>query len=186
MEHAASPQHDFQPARGTVIAGPPIRDHPHRALARGFATPHPSSRSFCYADGSPAFWVIDTAWAMPFRATVEDVAVYAADRQAKGFNAVMLMTVQPDMHARGPVGRNIDEGFEVGFHDLSRGRLTRSTSTTSSTSTRSSNLDQLRHHARPAARVPRFRLKDLCAGPVVPAADYAATAGISWRVMDGR
>jgi hypothetical protein len=102
-----------------------MQDHPHRAVARGFATAHPSGRSFCYADGSPAFWVFDTAWAMPFRATVEDVAVYAADRQAKGFNAVLLMSVQPDMNARGPVGRNVDEGFEIGFHDLPEGRLTK-------------------------------------------------------------
>jgi Protein of unknown function (DUF4038)/Domain of unknown function (DUF5060) len=123
--HTARPDHDFQPAHGVVVAGPPIQDHPHRAVARGFATAHPSGRSFCYADGSPAFWVIDTAWAMPFRATVEDVAVYAADRQAKGFNAVLLMTVQPDMNARGPVGRNVDEGFEVGFDDLPEGRLTK-------------------------------------------------------------
>ena len=84
----------------------------------GLSRAHPSGRSFCYADGSPAFWVFDTAWAMPFRATVDDVAAYAADRQAKGFNAVLLMSVQPDMNARGPVGRNVDEGFEIGFHDL--------------------------------------------------------------------
>ena len=31
--------------------------------------------------------------------------VYAADRQAKGFNAVLLMTVQPDMRAVGPRDR---------------------------------------------------------------------------------
>ena len=74
--HTARPHHDFKPAHGTLIAGPPIQDHPHRAVARGFATAHPSGRSFCYADGSPAFWVFDTAWAM-FRATVEDVVVYS-------------------------------------------------------------------------------------------------------------
>src|SRR5215208_3288776 len=103
-----------------LLAAPcsPVQDHPHRALTRGFTTAHRSGRSFCYADGSPAFWVFDTAWAMPFRATLDDVAVYAADRQAKGFNAALLMSVQPDMKARGPVGRNIDEGFEIGFHDL--------------------------------------------------------------------
>jgi hypothetical protein len=173
--HAASPQHDFQPARGTVLAGPPIRDHPHRALARGFATPHLSNRSFCYADGSPAFWVIDTAWAMPFRATVEDVAAYAADRQAKGFNAVMLMTVQPDMHARGPVGRNIDEGFEVGFHDLSSGRLTKI------------NIDYFRYFDKITEVLINYGITPVLqpvfhgfgwkgldvAGPVVPPADYA-------------
>ena len=67
--HAARPDHDFKPAHGTLTAGPPIQDHPHRAVARGFVTAHPSGRSFCYADGSPAFWVFDTAWAMPFRAS---------------------------------------------------------------------------------------------------------------------
>jgi Domain of unknown function (DUF5060)/Protein of unknown function (DUF4038) len=95
--HTATPDHDFQPAQGIVVAGPPIHDHPHRAIARGFPTAHPSGRSFCYADGSPAFWVIDTAWAMPFRARVSDVETYARDRQTKGFNGVFLMTVQPDM-----------------------------------------------------------------------------------------
>ena len=57
------------------------------------------------------------------RARVSDVETYASDRQAKGFNAVFLMSVQPDMNARGPVGRNLDEGFEIGFHDLAEGRL---------------------------------------------------------------
>jgi hypothetical protein len=108
-----------------LIARPPAQDHLHRAVLRGFVTANPSGRSFCYADGSPAFFVFDTAWAMPFRATVDDVEEYAADRAAKGFNAVFLMTVQPDMKARGPVGRNIDEGFEIGFHDLAKGRLTK-------------------------------------------------------------
>jgi hypothetical protein len=113
----------LSPAAGRLAAGPPLSRPPHRALTRGFVTAH--RRGFRHADGSPAFFVIDTAWAMPWRATVDDVAFYAADRRAKGFNAVLLMTVMPDMNARGPVGRNVDEGFEVGFHDLPRGRLTR-------------------------------------------------------------
>ena len=119
------PDHHFTPASGTLIATPSGQDHPHRALSRGLVRAHPSGRSFGYADGSPAFFVMDTAWAMPFRAEVSDVETYASDRQAKGFNAVLLMTVQPDMHARGPVGRNVDEGFEIGFHDLAEGRLTK-------------------------------------------------------------
>ena len=121
--HTERLDHDFTPASGTLIASPPVQDHPHRALSRGFVRAHPAGRSFTYADGSPAFFVIDTAWAMPFRARVSDVDIYAADRQAKGFNAVLLMTVQPDMNARGPVGRNVDEGFEIGFDDLAEGQL---------------------------------------------------------------
>jgi Protein of unknown function (DUF4038)/Domain of unknown function (DUF5060) len=112
-------------AGGRIAAGPPLNDHPHRALTRGLITADPRGRSFRYADGSPVFFVWDTAWAMPWRATLDDVTTYAADRQAKGFNAVLLMSVQPDMRATGPTGRNVDEGFEVAFHDLPDGRLTR-------------------------------------------------------------
>ncbi len=65
----------------------------------------------------------DTPWALPWRATEEQVRVYAADRQAKGFNAALLMSVQPDMHARGPRDRTADEGFDVGFEDLQDGHL---------------------------------------------------------------
>src|SRR6186997_2868360 len=64
---------EFAPASGTLPAAAPAHDHPHRALNRGFATLHESGRSFSYADGSPAFFVFDTAWAMPFRATLPDV-----------------------------------------------------------------------------------------------------------------
>jgi hypothetical protein len=45
------------------------------------------------------------------------------DRQAKGFNAVLLMSVQPDMGARGPRDRSADEGFDVGFEDLPDGHI---------------------------------------------------------------
>ncbi|MET0740316.1 MAG: DUF4038 domain-containing protein [Candidatus Nanopelagicales bacterium] len=90
----------------------------------GFWRMSPGGRSLIHADGTPALMVADTAWALPWRATAEDVGVYAADRQAKGFNAALLMTVQPDMRAIGPRDRTADEGFDVGFEDLSEGHLT--------------------------------------------------------------
>ncbi len=65
----------------------------------------------------------DTAWALPWRATVEQAEVYARDRQAKGFNAALLMTVQPDMDCKGPRSRTEDLGFDVGFEDLAEGDL---------------------------------------------------------------
>ena len=167
--------HDFPGAGGRLTAGPPLDDHPHRALTRGLISRHPRGRSFRYADGSPAFFVWDTAWAMPWRATLDDVRTYAADRQAKGFNAVLLMSLQPDMRATGPVGRNVDEGFEVAFHDLPEGRLTRM------------NVDYFRYLDRVAEILvghgitpvwqPVFHgygWKGLdTAGPVVPPAEYA-------------
>src|SRR5918998_1746088 len=112
------------PARGQLRSAP-AEPGGHSAYAHGFVTVPPEARAGRHADGTPWLVVADTAWAMPWRAVVEDVSTYAADRRSKGFNAVLLMTVQPDMRATGPRGRNLDEGFEVGFTDLPKGRLTR-------------------------------------------------------------
>jgi hypothetical protein len=83
----------------------------------------PGGRNLIHADGTPRLLCADTAWALPWRATVEQVEVYARDRSAKGFNAVLLMTVQPDMKATGPRSRTEDGGFDVGFEDLPKGTL---------------------------------------------------------------
>ena len=86
--------------------------------------------------------------------------MYAADRQAKGFNAVLLMSVQPDMNARGPVGRNVDEGFEIGFHDLPDGHLTKINVEYFQYFDKIIDvLDQPRHHPGAAAGLPRIRLE---------------------------
>jgi hypothetical protein len=102
-------------------AGVPGR--PGRCYEHGFWRMSPSGRQLVHADGTPALMVADTAWALPWRATPDQVEVYARDRQDKGFNAVLLMTVQPDMRAVGPRDRTQDEGFDVGFEDLPDGRL---------------------------------------------------------------
>jgi hypothetical protein len=65
----------------------------------------------------------DTAWALPWRATLEQAQIYAKDRQSKGFNAALVMSVQPDMDCKGPRSRTEDLGFDVGFEDLSSGSL---------------------------------------------------------------
>ncbi len=83
----------------------------------------PGKRNLLHADGRAAVLAGDTAWGLPWRATHEQCRVYAADRQAKGFNAVLLMSVQPDMDARGPRERGADEGFDVGFEDLPDGHI---------------------------------------------------------------
>jgi hypothetical protein len=96
---------------------------PNRFHRHGFWRMSPGGRSLVHADGTPAIMVADTAWALPFRASEDEVRVYAGDRSAKGFNAALLMTVQPDMLARGPRDRAADEGFGVAFEDLPDGRL---------------------------------------------------------------
>jgi hypothetical protein len=95
----------------------------HRFYRHGFWRMSPGGRNLVHADGMPALLVADTAWALPWRATVAQCEVYAKDRQQKGFNAALLMTVQPDMQASGPRSRTEDYGFEVGFEDLPTGHI---------------------------------------------------------------
>jgi hypothetical protein len=146
-----------------------------RFRRHGFWRMSPSRRSLVHADGTPAVLVADTAWALPWRASEADVALYAANRRAKGFNAALLMSVQPDMNARGPSDRAADEGFDVAFEDLPRGRLTRLDVRYFRTLDRL--LDILVDHEIVPVLQPVFQgfgWKGLdVAGTVVPPADYA-------------
>jgi hypothetical protein len=107
---------------GVIVCevGAPAANRFHR---HGFWRMSPRGRNLIHADGRAAVLAGDTAWALPWRATHDACRVYAADRQAKGFNAALLMSVQPDMGARGPRERTADEGFDVGFEDLSDGHI---------------------------------------------------------------
>ncbi|TVR48450.1 MAG: DUF4038 domain-containing protein [Puniceicoccaceae bacterium] len=107
---------------GELTAEPgPESDNPfHR---HGFWGMSPGRRNLVHADGRARLLCADTAWALPWRATEEQVRIYAADRQAKGFNAALLMTIQPDRKAKGPRSRTEDLGFDVGFEDLPGGTL---------------------------------------------------------------
>lgn len=80
-------------------------------------------RNLYHADGTPALLVADTPWALPWRATHEQCELYAQKRQRQGFNAALLMSVQPDRNARGPRSRTERDGFDVGFEDLPDGHI---------------------------------------------------------------
>lgn len=118
---ASVPDNGLHEVSGTLTVTPGTGANPfHR---HGFWRMSPGGRSLVHADGTPAILVGDTAWALPWRATEDDVRAYAADRGGKGFNAVLLMSVQPDMRAVGPRDRRADEGFGVGFEDLPTGHI---------------------------------------------------------------
>ena len=101
----------------------PAEDEENLFYRRGFWKMSKGGRNLVHADGTPCMLAGDTVWALPWRATPEQCTIYAADRQQKGYNAALLMTVQPDMDARGPRDRTKDTGFDVGFEDLERGHL---------------------------------------------------------------
>ena len=133
-----SPQYDLQPDRGTVS---PARRFEIIHIERWRAALPRRTRQIA-ASATRTGRQRSGSWIRPGRCPSEQRSKTsrdcAADRQAKGFNAVMLMTIQPDMHARGPVGRNIDEDSRLASTIFPAGDSPRSTSTTSSTSTRSS------------------------------------------------
>ncbi|MGB5437872.1 MAG: DUF4038 domain-containing protein [Maribacter sp.] len=82
-------------------------------------------RNLMHHSGKSFLMVGDTPWAIPFRATKEQVDTYAKDRQQKGFNAALMMTLQPDTKAEGPNERNVAMGFKRAFSDLSEGHLSK-------------------------------------------------------------
>jgi hypothetical protein len=108
---------------GTLAAGPAASEPSTIFTRHGFWSIPPGGRNLIHADGRPRLLCADTPWALPWRATVEQAETYARDRQAKGFNAALLMTVQPDMDCKGPRSRTEDLGFDVGFEDLPQGTL---------------------------------------------------------------
>ncbi|WP_037252824.1 apiosidase-like domain-containing protein [Rhodopirellula europaea] len=98
-------------------------DSPTDFTQHGFWSIPKGGRNLIHADGTARLLCADTAWALPWRATVDQVKTYAKDRQAKGYNAALLMTVQPDLKTKGPRSRTEAQGFDVGFEDLPNGSL---------------------------------------------------------------
>ncbi|MEM9327491.1 MAG: DUF4038 domain-containing protein [Bacteroidota bacterium] len=92
-------------------------------VTHGLLKMSPGRRSVVHHDGTSFFLVGDTPWALPWRATLEQAQIYAGDRQYKGFNAALLMSVQPDMNAEGPNARDTPQGFLRGFSDLQDGHV---------------------------------------------------------------
>ncbi|MDA8742987.1 DUF4038 domain-containing protein, partial [Rubripirellula amarantea] len=98
-------------------------DEPTVFTKHGFWKIPEGGRNLVHADGTARLMCADTAWALPWRATVDQVQTYAKDRRDKGYNAALLMTVQPDQRVTGPRSRTEDGGFDVGFEDLPEGKL---------------------------------------------------------------
>jgi hypothetical protein len=95
----------------------------NRLLQHGLLKMSDGKRNVVHADGYPFLIVGDTPWGIPFRAKTDQVKIYAGDRQQKGFNVALLMSVQPDRYAEGPESRDSVTGFDRAFEDLSSGHI---------------------------------------------------------------
>ena len=73
---------------GTVLVTPYDGDSP--LYQHGFLKVGDDHRTLTYADGTAFFWLGDTAWAAPLKATLDDWQVYCANRTANGFTVTQI------------------------------------------------------------------------------------------------
>lgn len=92
-------------------------------VSKGLLRMSPGKRNVIHADGSSFLMIGDTPWALPWRGTLESVTEYARNRQERGFNTALLMSLQPDRDVEGPRSRTEPLGFDVAFEDLPEGHI---------------------------------------------------------------
>jgi hypothetical protein len=56
----------------------------------GFITIHESQRAFTHSDGTPFFWMADTAWSIPSTVEENELDYYLLIRAQQGFNVVQM------------------------------------------------------------------------------------------------
>ena len=60
---------------------------------QGWLKASSSGRFLTYEDGSPFFWLGDTAWEMTWKSEPADMLTYMDDRQGKGFNVIQVVAL---------------------------------------------------------------------------------------------
>jgi hypothetical protein len=110
-----------EPRNGQLKAVPYTGEN--ALLRHGLLRMSEGGRNVVHADGVPFLLVGDTPWALPWRATRETATVYARNRQERGFNAALLMTICPDRDAEGPDARDTEHGFARAFSDIRDGHI---------------------------------------------------------------
>lgn len=86
---SSDPNNLLQGQDGTIEVAPYVGSDAFRT--RGWLRVSENQRHLVYADGTPFFWLSDTAWEMPAFSSHEQIAPYIADRKAKGFTLTSLV-----------------------------------------------------------------------------------------------
>lgn len=99
---------------------------PDKPWLRGKLTISANGRFLQTADGTPFFWMGDTAWRLFQRLTREEAVTYLDDRQSKGFNVVQVMIAssagEKNQYGREAfIGRNPGQPRTTPGHDPSTG-----------------------------------------------------------------
>jgi hypothetical protein len=82
----------------------------NRLYRHGTVGVAPGGHHLQHADGTPFFFLADTAWNGPMQATAEEWEHYLGDRGAKSFSAVMFLPTQYRACEGTPDGRRAYEG----------------------------------------------------------------------------
>jgi hypothetical protein len=81
-------------------------------LPRGPLRVRPGATYFERSDGTPFFWLGDTAWNGPLLASADDWETYLQDRQSKRFSVIQFVLIAPwrtaHTDAEGQVGYHVD------------------------------------------------------------------------------
>ncbi len=85
---------------GVFDVGAPCSDAPFDQ--HGLPRVARNHRSLAHADGTPWFYLSDTAWELAWKATMEEFRTYLSDRRSKGFNAVQFCAISHQLN--GPRG----------------------------------------------------------------------------------
>lgn len=97
---------------GTFTVGDPCGSTPFDV--HGLPRVAPGGRHLMHTDGTPWFYLSDTAWEIVWKARMEEFRVYLADRRAKGFNGVQMCAISHQLN--GPRGMMNQKG-ELTFLD---------------------------------------------------------------------
>ena len=87
----------------TVVTPPPVTPPP--VTATGSLRVSSNGRYLINADGTPFFYMADTAWQVPAKLTREDVNYYLAQRAAQGFNVIQIVALDGTYSAKNRYGQ---------------------------------------------------------------------------------
>lgn len=94
--HSEPPREGLHGRQGQFICRRPASEEQQAsALPRGPLRVRPGATCLERADGTPFFWLGDTAWNGPLLASAEDWETYLRDRRAKRFSVIQFVLIAP-------------------------------------------------------------------------------------------
>ena len=103
--------------QGEISVVPYTGDDPF--ASKGWLKVSSTGRFLTHDDGTPFFWLGDTAWEMTWKSETDDMFNYMDDRQAKGFNVIQLVVLSHQILTSNGVENRMGE-WSFSGEDFSR------------------------------------------------------------------